>query len=148
MLAGVVYDKIRTLHRFMDREDPLPQRRKFFLYHLAAVEEFLKYSYSSHVWINVAIYNYLQEHLILSGVLTSSESHKSNFCTCKILLQALELIREALESADFVDTVIYIAAARFHLYWGHKIIIFSSISLNRVGMLTCGSFPFVPMAVI
>lgn len=49
MLAGLVYDNIRALHRLVEEEDDLPQRRKVFLSHIAVLEELFKLSNASHV---------------------------------------------------------------------------------------------------
>lgn len=48
-LYGLVPHNNRTLQRFVDAEEPLPQRRKVFLSHFSALKDIFKYYCSIHV---------------------------------------------------------------------------------------------------
>lgn len=119
MTAVLVYDSIHSLYRFLDKNDEYPQRRKFFLYHLAALEEVFRSSYASHGSYINDLFHYLNKLMQIGDYTSETVSAARNCDTCMVPFQALELIREELPSVPSVTYVINNVAARFQLYCGH-----------------------------
>lgn len=103
MLVSLVYDKILHSAVILEAESKIPQRRKVFLTHLSAIEEFFKFSYPSHVTTDQDIYHDLDKFLLLLGALSDTIPSASSFYTCMLPLQVRALIREALAGVDSVD---------------------------------------------